>query len=157
MRRACSKQLRFASKKNSFPKRGTRRNQLIRTNHSRRACLVSTPVGSSSQTLRTPCFCALCVKASFPASPFIATFAQERGLVAQVPAALFQARDLRLLSAKAHTSVRSQPSQNPHLHKNTGGWVHAKDFYVAPRTLARHSAFSMWGRQRKIAFGGRTS
>jgi hypothetical protein len=116
--------LRVASKKSSTPKRGTRQNQLIRTNHSRHACLVSTPIRDSSSTLRPSCLCALCVKFPFPTSLFIATFAQETGLVAQGAApTLFSTRDLRLLAAKAHTSLHSQLPQNLHLHKNTGGWV----------------------------------
>ena len=50
--------------------------------------------------------------------------------VAQVSApTLFLARDLRLLSAKAHTSLHPQLPQNPHFHKNRGG-VRAKDLYV---------------------------
>jgi hypothetical protein len=68
-----------------------------------------------------------------------------RPFVAQAPPAVISGqRDLRLLSAKAHTLAQPQPSQNPHLHKNTGG-VHAKDFYVEPRPLARHSALLMLG------------
>ena len=49
-------------KKSSLPNRRTRQNQLIRTNHSRRTRLVSTPVRNLSVTLRPPCLCALCVK-----------------------------------------------------------------------------------------------
>jgi hypothetical protein len=75
--------LRVASKKNSTPNRGTLQNQLIRTNHSGRALPVSTPVGNSFRTLRPPCLCAFCAKFPFPTSLFIATFAQETGLVAQ--------------------------------------------------------------------------
>ncbi len=70
-------------KKSSTPKRGTPQNRLIRINHSRRAFLMSTPVGNSSPTLCPPCPCALCVKFPFPASLFIAAFASEGRLVAQ--------------------------------------------------------------------------
>ena len=46
----------------SLPTCGARQNRLIRTNRTRRACLVSTPVGNSSTTLCSPRLCALCVK-----------------------------------------------------------------------------------------------
>ena len=62
---------------------GATQNHLLRTNHSGRALPVSTPVGNSFPTLRSPCLCALSVKFPFPTSLFIATFAQETGLVAQ--------------------------------------------------------------------------
>ena len=70
-------------KKSSLPNRRARQNQLIRTNHSRRARLVSTPVRNLSATLRPPFLCALCVKFPFHASLFIASFAPETRLVAQ--------------------------------------------------------------------------
>jgi hypothetical protein len=81
--------LRTSAKKFSTPDRGTRQNQLVRTNRTRRAFLVSTPAGNSSPTLRPPCLCALCAKFPFPASLFIATFAPEkRRLIAQCAAPL---------------------------------------------------------------------
>jgi hypothetical protein len=75
--------LRTSAKKFSLPNRRTLQNQLIRTNHSRRARLVSTPVENLSATLRPPCLCALCVEFPFPASLFIASFAPETRPVAQ--------------------------------------------------------------------------
>jgi hypothetical protein len=90
------------AKKSSSPTLRTRQNQLIRTNHSRRTRLVSTPVRIPSPC--PPCLCDLCVKFPFPASLFIASFAPETRLVAQVASAVIVGqRDLRLLSAKAHT------------------------------------------------------
>jgi hypothetical protein len=77
------KSLRTSAKKSSTPTRGTRQNHVIRTNHSRRAYLLPTPVGNSSQPLRPPRLCALCVEFAFPASLFIAAFAPEGRLVAQ--------------------------------------------------------------------------
>jgi hypothetical protein len=82
------KTLRSSAKKFSLSNRRARQNQLIRTNHSRRARLASTPARTSSPTPCPPCLCALCVKIPFPASLFIASFAPERRLVAQ-GAALF--------------------------------------------------------------------
>jgi hypothetical protein len=75
--------LRTSAKKFSLSNRRARQNQLIRTNHSRRARLVSTPARTSSPTPCPPCLCALCVKFPFPASLFIASFAPETRLVAQ--------------------------------------------------------------------------
>src|SRR5579859_3448608 len=95
------------AKKSSSPNRATRQNQFIRTNHSRHAFLVSTPVGNSSPALRPPCLCALCVEFPFPASVFIVTLAQEGRFVAQGAASFaglgfflsFLARDLKLFEA----------------------------------------------------------
>jgi hypothetical protein len=75
--------LRTSAKKFSLSNHRTHQNQLIRTNHSRRARLVSTPVRNLSATPCPPCLCALCVKFPFPASLFIASFAPETRLVAQ--------------------------------------------------------------------------
>ena len=170
--------MRVAFRKIRPPNRGTLQNQLIRTNHSRRACLVTPPVGNSSPTLRPPCLCGLCVEFSFAASLFIATFAPEsrlvaqgatpfdgpeafscrisardlRPFVAQVSApTLFPPRDLRLLSPKAHTSRHSQLPQNPHLHKNRGvGCALSTGFSAALR-------IPNVGRQPEIAFTDGTS
>ncbi len=58
--------LRTSAKKVSLSNHRTRQNQLIRTNHSRRARLVSTPVRNLSATLRRPRLCALSVKSAWP-------------------------------------------------------------------------------------------
>ena len=176
-----------SAKKFSLPNRRTRQNQLIRTNHSRHARLLSTPVRNLSATLRPPFLCALCVKFPFPASLFIASFAPETRLVAQgaAPFAGPEAFSCRIFphdlwripqaakpciictcakrvrnSRKISTSIFKglKHDWNQHLQKKRRG---GEGFYVAgvpyQRTLAGHSAFSMWGRQRKIAFTGGTS
>jgi hypothetical protein len=83
---SAEKPLWTSAKKLSTPNHRTRQNQLVRINHSHRACLVSTLVGNSSPTLCPPCLCALRAKFPFPASLCIATLAPGRRLVAQVAA-----------------------------------------------------------------------
>src|SRR5579863_1167088 len=126
------------AKKFSSRNRATRQNQFIRTNHSRHAFLVSTPVGNSSLTPGSPCLCALCVEFPFPASVFIVTLAQEGRLVAQGAASfagpeafscLFSARDLKLFEAagfgraaiRRTNSVRLTPLECALTQKYRGG------------------------------------
>ena len=150
------------AKKFSILNRGTRQNQLVRTNRTRRAFPVSTPAGNSFPTLRPPCLCALCVKGSFPASLFIATFAPEkRRLVAQCAAplagpeafsclcssgvgagAFLGARPEVFVCESAYVSAVATLAESALTQKHRG-WVHAKDLYVEPRTSARHSALLM--------------
>jgi hypothetical protein len=169
------KTLRTSAKKFSLPNRRTLQNQLIRTNHSRRARLVSTSVENLSATLRPPCLCALCVEFPFPASLFIASFAPETRLVAQgaAPVAGPEAFSCRIIphdlwrmpeaakpriictcakrlrnSRRISTSISKglKHDWNQHLQKTRRG---GQGFYVAgvpyQRPLARHSAPLMWG------------
>lgn len=115
------KVLPVASKKFTSLNCRTGQNQFIRTNHSRRAFLVSTPVGNSPPDLRPPCLCALCVEFPFPASVFIATLAQEGRLVAQGAASFAGPEAFSYRIIRRTNSMRLTPVECALTQKYRGG------------------------------------
>ena len=165
------------AKKFSILNRGTRQNQLVRTNRTRRAFPVSTPAGNSFPTLRPPCLCALCVKGSFPASLFIATFAPEkRRLVAQCAAplagpeafsclcssgvgagAFLGARPEVFVCESAYVSAVSNPRRIRTYTKTPGVGYSAKELIRRAADFSAALCTLNGGVSGKIAFTGGTS